>query len=175
MKVNKSELIYEGKIIKMFVDSITLDNEEVVQREIVETPDSVGIIALTPNKKLVLVKQYRHAMQRDFLELPAGLIDEGEQPLVSIQRELLEETGYLAKNIHFVAKLSGSPGTNRTNFHLYYAVDVLKVAEQALDEDEFIEVVLLGQSEVEQLIRSGKINDMKTLLAYYYLQYHGLF
>ncbi len=169
-KTIKRDKIFEGVAIKLFVDTVELPNGKTSVREIVEVRNSVGVIAITKDNKLVLVKQYRKAIEQVVLEIPAGCIDKGETPLECARRELLEETGYGNGTIELVDSFYPSAGTNKTEQHLYLMKDVELISEnQDLDEDEFVEVELLTFDELKKLYEEKQLCDLKTMYAYMYL------
>ncbi|MCG8638356.1 MAG: NUDIX hydrolase, partial [Desulfobacterales bacterium] len=93
-KTLDSREIFNGKIVKLRLDKVELPNGEVASREIVEHPGAVAVVAITPDNKVLLVKQYRKACEQELLEIPAGKLESGENPLAAVLRELEEETGY---------------------------------------------------------------------------------
>ncbi len=170
-KVLKSEVIYDGRIVKLTVEDVLLPNGKTSVREIIHRNDSVGVIVLTKDKKIVLVKQYRNGVMDETFEIPAGEIDQGEDKLTSARREMLEETGYVCDDLKLLKTFSSSPATTRSYFHLFIAKDAVKVNEELdLDEDEFLEVVELTFEELEELFNLGKIYDFKTAISYMFLK-----
>ncbi len=165
-----SETKFKGKIATLKVETVQLANQKITQREVVEAADSVGVIALTSKKEIILVKQYRQALEQTIYEIPAGRVDNLEESKVAIQRELLEETGYFARELKLLHETYSSPGLMRSVFSLFLAEDVEQQGSQNLDEDEFVEIAIMNLEDFRKLVESGKIKDMKTLLAYYYLK-----
>ena len=131
-----TERIWEGTIINLRVDTLNVDNT-VATREVVEHNGGVVIAGLTSEKKVILVKQYRYSVDRELIELPAGRIEAGEDPFPAAQRELTEETGYLAENLT-------DKGKN-------------------LVFDEETEVIELSLSEAWAMVHNGQIQDAKTI------------
>lgn len=131
------------------------------KQEIVTPPDASAILAITPNLKIVMVKQYRPSANAKILEIPAGIIDEGETPEDTAKRELLEETGYKAKSIVELTWTYHSSGYSTGKTHLFLAYGCEKVVEQSLDVNEEIEVIELN---IEEFF-SMNPHDTKTLLA----------
>ncbi|HSK72812.1 MAG TPA: NUDIX hydrolase, partial [Pyrinomonadaceae bacterium] len=136
---------------------------------VIENPDWVNIIALTKDKQVVLIKQYRQGAEDFILEIPGGMIDENESPEATAKRELLEETGFLAREMIFIGKTRPNPAIqNNTLFH-FLAADCEKSAETSFDEHENIETKLVSLDEIENLIASGKVNHSLVIAAFYFL------
>ena len=129
-----------------------------------------GAAAIVPwhQGKLTLVRQTRPAVEQQLLEIPAGALEKGEDPLEAAQRELAEETGWRARSWHKLAELYLAPGYSTEVLHLYLATD-LTMGEQNLDDSEDIEVVHIELSEVLTRAENGNIRDAKTLAALYHL------
>lgn len=104
-KTTKTTPIYDGRIIKLQIDDVTLPNGQVAKREIIKHPGAVAVIAVTDEGKLVLVEQYRKALERSIIEIPAGKLEPGEEPVMTARRELEEETGYGAHQLTFYKHL----------------------------------------------------------------------
>ncbi len=121
-------------------------------------PDWVNIIALTPDRKLVLIKQFRYGSSRHELEIPGGMIDEGEHPVEAGCRELLEETGYAGGNARIIGKVCPNPAIQRNSCHTVLVEDVIKVSEPCFDDMEDIECLIVSEQEVWQMLESGKID-----------------
>jgi len=105
-KTIQSTPIFEGKVISLKVDDVTLPNGGVSKREIINHPGAVAVIAITDDHKLLLVEQYRKALERSIIEIPAGKLEKGEKPIVTARRELEEETGYKTDDLTFVQELN---------------------------------------------------------------------
>jgi 8-oxo-dGTP pyrophosphatase MutT (NUDIX family) len=116
-----------------------------------------NILAVTKNNEVVLVRQYRHGVQEVLLELPGGVVDEGESPLEGAKRELMEETGYKAGQIIEVGKFYPNPAIQQNILYCYLATDVEWAGEQDLDESEEIEVVLVPLDELVEMVKQGKL------------------
>lgn len=168
-KTISQKTIYDGAVIRVNVETVELPNGKQAMRELVHHRGAVGILAITPANKIVLVSQYRKALDKTILEIPAGKLEEGEKPLESAYRELQEETGYTTSTMQQITKFYTSPGFADELIYLFKAGD-LKKGKANLDEDEFVDTVELSLFEVAELTRKGAINDAKTLIAIYYWQ-----
>lgn len=170
-KTVTSEKIFEGKIISLQVDEVQLPDGKLAQRELVKHPGAVAIIPITKEGKLVLVRQYRKALERTLIEIPAGKIDVGEAPERTAIRELEEETGYGANEFSYLQSFATSPGFANEIIHLYVAQELYVVEEPALgDEDEFIDVLEVSVEEAEQMVANRQIYDAKTAFAVIYVK-----
>lgn len=156
--------VYEGRIIRLRVDDARLPNGAEAKREVVEHPGGVCVAALTEEGEVLLVRQFRYPYQEVLLEIPAGKLDPGEDPLACGQRELREETGAEAAHYEFLGKLYPSPGYCGEIIYMYLATG-LTFGESAPDEDEFLEVVRLPLRDAVERILSGGIADAKTQAA----------
>ncbi|MBZ5202315.1 NUDIX hydrolase [Planomicrobium chinense] len=165
-KTISSNRIYEGKIINLKVDEVSLPNGHTSKRELVEHPGAVALVALTPDNKIILVEQYRKALERTIVEIPAGKIEKGEAPEVTALRELEEETGYTAEKLDLIQSFSTSPGFADEIIHLYATEGLSKATSGAvLDEDEFVELMEVSIEEAEQMMKDNRIYDAKTAFA----------
>ncbi|ADO57152.1 NUDIX domain-containing protein [Paenibacillus polymyxa] len=164
-KTVSTQPIFEGKVITVQVDTVELPDGSTGKREIVKHPGAVAVLALHEGKMLV-VDQYRQAMGRCEVEIPAGKLERGEDPLEAAGRELREETGYTAKSLKLLHSFYTSPGFADEIIHLYVAED-LERGEMEPDEDEFLELFEVALEEAHTLIREGRISDAKTILAVY--------
>jgi len=163
-KTVSSNKIFAGKIIKLFVDEVLLPNGQHSKREIVKHPGAVATIAVTKDEKLVLVKQYRKALEKITLEIPAGKLEAGEEPVACARRELEEETGYRAKKMKPLYSFYTSPGFADEMIHLFWAEE-LEQGRVNPDQDEFVDLVELTMDECFAAIEAQQICDAKTILA----------
>jgi len=170
-KTIETKEIFKGQMIDLQVDTVKLPNGGESTREIVKHPGAVAVIALTPENKLVLVEQYRKPLGKSILEIPAGKLDPGEDPITTARRELEEETGYQTDHLEYITSFYTAPGFSNEILYLYLAKE-LKVAENRLEpnEDEFVEVVECGIDQLDDLERSQRIHDIKTSYAISYLK-----
>ncbi|MDE8732072.1 NUDIX hydrolase [Eubacteriales bacterium DFI.9.88] len=159
-----SERIYEGAILNLRKDTVTAPKGK-AYREIVEHNGAVAIVPITKDGKLVMVKQFRYPTGKVILEVPAGKIDQGEtDPLLTAKRELKEETGYTAQNLHYLGKLNPSVAYTEEVIHLYAATG-LTPGETSFDDDEALDIVEYDFQEAYQMAASGKLVDAKTIAA----------
>lgn len=170
-KTIDSKEIFNGRIIRVSVDTVQLPNGEQSTREIVKHPGAVGIIPVTPDGKLVLVEQYRKALEKTIIEIPAGKIEPGEDPAICALRELEEETGYGVEKLTYLQPVVTAPGFCDEIVHLYAAENLFKLEHpKAADEDEFVEVLEVTIEEAETLMAKGAICDAKTIIAVMWLK-----
>ncbi|WEK55624.1 MAG: NUDIX hydrolase [Candidatus Cohnella colombiensis] len=160
-----SEQIFQGRVISLQVDTVSLPNGESATREIVRHPGAVAVLALVDNKMLV-VEQFRKPLEKLQVEIPAGKLDQGEEPVAAAARELEEETGYRAKSLQHLSSFSTSPGFADEIIHLYFTNDVTK-GDIHLDDDEFLTCEAITLDQAISYIDEGRICDSKTLLAVY--------
>ncbi|WP_195853212.1 NUDIX hydrolase [Aerococcus sanguinicola] len=170
-KTLSSEVIYEGSLLTLEKQTVEIFNGEKANREIIHHAPSVGIIAIDEDQRLVLVKQFRKAIERPILEIPAGLVDPGEDFLAAAQRELEEETQLQAEDWQTLDKFYVSPGYLDEYLQIYSCRGLETVSNpRPQDADEHIEVFRLSLSEAKQAAASGEICDMKTIYAIQYLE-----
>ncbi len=173
-KTISSQKIFEGKMLKLRVDTVALPNGETAEREVIEHPGAVAVIALTDLGELLMVRQYRHATGEILLEIPAGKRDRGENPLVCAQRELEEETGYRAKRWKELFSYYTTPGFSDERLDIIMAAD-LEAGEAHPDGEEFIEVVTMPVSDALRMVYQGEIRDAKTIIGVLMLSLNPLF
>ena len=162
-KTIKSEQIYNGKIVKLRKDTVILPDGRNAIREIVEHPGAVVILAEKNEHRIILVKQYRKAVDEILLELPAGTIEPSEKIIDCAKRELEEETGYIAKNWYEIFDFYSAPGFCSERLTFYYA-NGLNMTGRKTDYDEFIETMEVRREDIGQLIKKRKIRDAKSLI-----------
>jgi ADP-ribose pyrophosphatase len=161
-KTLESKRVYEGRIINLRLDSVVLENGNTAMREVVEHPGAVGIVALKENGDIVMVKQYRKAVEQVLLELPAGKLEQGENPLDCAARELTEETGYTAGDLRYLVSFYTSPGFSNEIMHMFLATN-LKEGKKDPDDDEMVETVEISRDRAMDMILKGEIKDGKTI------------
>ena len=162
--INSTE-IFSGKVITLRTEDVSLPDGNVGYREIIHHPGGVGIVALTDDNKILMVKQFRKAIEKEIYELPAGKLEKGEDPLVCGKRELEEETGYTAKEFVPLGFLYPSPGITDEITYVYLAWGLEK-GNKNLDEDEFLDVCEMTIDEVYSQIMNNSINDAKTVIGF---------
>ncbi len=160
--------VYQGKIVDLVVDEIEIAGRRTV-REVVRHPGGVVVLALTPDRTIPFVRQHRYPLNRDILELPAGKIDDREDPIRTAARELEEETGFRAESLVRIHSFYSSPGFCDELLHFYFAPEVRKVGANP-EFDEHIEIEFYSLDEAVELIEKGQIQDAKTMCAIYWLQ-----
>ncbi len=162
-KTVSTETIYKGKIITVELDDVILPDGKPAKRELVRHPGAVAVIPITEDGKLVLVEQYRKALGRAMVEVPAGKLEPGEAPEITARRELEEETGYACGELVHVTTFATSPGFADETIHVFAARELRKVDNPAAgDEDEFVEIHEVPLGEAEEMLRDGRIFDAKT-------------
>lgn len=154
--------IYSGKIIKVDVEQVRLPNGRESIREIVRHPGAVVLVVVDDQERLLLVRQYRRAADRDLLEMPAGTREVGEEAAITAARELGEETGYSAATITYLGGFYSAPGFCTEYLHCYLCTD-LSESDAKPEEDESFEHVRLTVPDLQAAIRRGEIEDAKTL------------
>ncbi|MFC5988038.1 NUDIX hydrolase [Marinicrinis lubricantis] len=159
------ERIYEGKVISLQKDKVTLPDGNTAFREVVKHPGAVAVLAIWQNQ-MVVVEQYRKALERSLIEIPAGKLDPGEQPMDAAMRELKEETGFECKELRPICSFYTSPGFADEIIHLFLA-EQLTQGESRLDEDEFLNKQFLTLEQAKAYVAEGKIRDAKTITAIY--------
>ncbi|HEX5564303.1 MAG TPA: NUDIX hydrolase [Sporosarcina sp.] len=165
-KTVASEKIFEGKIISLRVDDVELPDGKHAKRELVDHPGAVAIIPITDEGKLILVEQYRKALNRSIIEIPAGKIEPGEDIEVTALRELEEETGYGANKFDYLQSFATSPGFANEIIHIFVAQELYTIDKPAAgDEDEFIQLYECTIEEAEQMVLDQRIYDAKTAFA----------
>ena len=154
--------VYRGKLLKVRNDVVRLPDGKTAGREYVEHPGAVAILAVTDSGELVMERQYRYPLRRDMIEIPAGKIDPGEDPLATAKRELKEETGYTASRWRHAATIHIAIAYSNERIEIYLAQG-LKRGRAKLDAEEFLEVFDLPLEKALAWVREGKITDSKTV------------
>ena len=161
-KVNNRSTIHKGKVFELIRENITLENGTTADVEFIEHPGAAAIIPFMDDSRVVLLKQYRHALKKHIWEIPAGTLDPREEVIDCAQRELIEETGYSADGWHKLGEITPVPGYSDERIHMYLATG-LQPAEQHLDEDEIIRVQEVEFRDALEMIGYGEIQDAKSI------------
>ena len=162
-KIIDSKTVFRGKVFTVSVDTVQ-EGDATYQRDVVHHPGSAVIIPLFPDETVALVKQYRHPAVRYLLEVPAGTLEEREDPEIGAGRELEEELGLVAGRLDLLSEFFVSPGFCEEKMWVYLATELTNT-KQNLDEDEIIEVVKISLQEALEMISDGEIQDAKTIIA----------
>ena len=163
------EGVYDGIFLKMKRDTVALPDGQYAVREYLEHPGAVAILAILDDGRVLLERQYRYPIAQAVIEIPAGKLNTGEDPLLCAQRELQEETGYTAKHwskirrIHPVISYS-------TEFIDIYLAEGLSPGPALLDDEEFLDVFAAPLEELLNWVETGKITDVKTIISTYWLE-----
>ena len=156
-----SQEIFNGVAIHLFRDEILLPNGHTGIREIIRHPGAVCVLPLTDDGDVIFVNQFRYALNKVTLEVPAGKLEKGEDPKEAALRELSEETGLTAKNIVHIGDLYTTPALIDEVIHMYIATDLTQ-GEQHLDYDEFVNTLKIPLSKAVDMVMNGEIKDSKT-------------
>ncbi|MBW2428049.1 MAG: NUDIX hydrolase [Deltaproteobacteria bacterium] len=164
--INSRTIVHRGRVFNLIRENVTLDNGVTTEMEFVEHPGATAIIAMLNESRILLLKQYRHALKEYIWEIPAGTLDPKEAVINCARRELIEETGYSAGLWQKLAEIMPVPGYSNERIHIYLATD-LKPAAQNLDQDEIINVHEVEFSEAIEMIKMGEIQDAKSITGLY--------
>jgi len=167
-KLMKSETLFNGKVFDLKVDHIEYDSGNLGIREVAVHPGGAAVVAVKDDGKIILVKQFRHPIQQAILELPAGKLDKGEDPLVCAERELSEETGYKAGKIIKLGLISTSPGFCTEILHIYLAENLVAGNHNREEGELGMEILEFSMEEIDRMIINGEIIDAKTICGIYY-------
>lgn len=162
-KILSEEPAWRGKILDVRSLEVELPNGRRTGRDIVRHPGAAAVVALTESGKIVLVRQYRTALDRVTVEIPAGKLDPGEDPLDCARRELREETGFSPRRIRYLTTIATSCGFCDEVIHIYLATQ-LEFDGANPDDDEFVNVDLVPLPELIDAVLDGKIEDAKTVV-----------
>ena len=161
----KSEKVYQGCIVGIRMDDVTVPDGNTVKREVVEHPGGVVILALDKNDNVLTVRQYRYAVQRELTELPAGKLEPGEDPRQAALRELNEEVGATPDEFTSLGTFFSSPGIFTETIHAFLARG-LSFSETHPDQDEFLVIERVPFDKMYKRITRGEIQDMKTVAVF---------
>lgn len=168
-KTIDSESVFCGRLLDVYRDRVQLPGGRQSVREYIRHPGAAVIIPFLDAQRILMVRQYRYPVREVLLELPAGKIDPGEEPMITIQRELAEETGYTARQLFYIAPLYPCVGYSNELLHLYGAEDLKRTSQEA-DADEKIEVVVYSLPVLLEQLYAGKIRDVKTVIGLFWAE-----
>ena len=157
-----SRVIFDGRAVRLRIDTVRATQGRETTREIVEHADCVAIVAVNNDDNVLLVKQFRKAVEEELLEIPAGGIEPGEDPVAAVQREMREETGYRPGRVELMGGFYSTPGYCTEYLYLYLATDLTHSPLQAEDTDS-IELTPVPFGQIAELISSGRICDAKSI------------
>ena len=167
----RSRRIFEGRIVTLDVDRVVEPSGLEAEREVIRHPGAAVMLAVTDDRNVLFVRQYRYAAAEIMLEVPAGTIDPGEAPDETARRELVEETGYHPTRLEKIAEFFPSPGILAELMHLYLATG-LEPRQASPDDDEFLEPVEIPLPEALSLVIGKDVRDAKTIIALSFLRTH---
>jgi|TARA_B100000686_G_scaffold300163_1_gene334487 ADP-ribose pyrophosphatase len=162
-------VVYKGDFLDVRQDEVLLPNGETAAREWINHPGAVVIVPILPNGEIALIKQFRYAAGSEFIELPAGKLDAGEDPEECALRELEEEIGYRANKIKFLANIHPAIGFTNEIMGVFLAENLEKT-EHNRDNDEFLELVPTTLTEALNLVWENKITDVKSIIGLLWLK-----
>ncbi len=165
----ESKQVYEGYYLKLIQDQVQLPNRQIAGREYLIHPGAVAIVPILPDGRVLLERQYRYPLQQAFIEIPAGKLEVSEDTLTCAQRELQEETGFVARQWHFLGKIHPIISHSTEFIDIYLAQD-LEMTQADLDDGEFLDIFGASLKEIHEWIKEGKITDVKTIISFYWLQ-----
>jgi ADP-ribose pyrophosphatase len=164
-----SRLAYDGLFLKVFSDDVQLPNQKLANREFIKHPGAVAIVPLFEDNSVLMERQFRYPLHRAILEIPAGKLEFGEDPLLCAKRELKEETGYEAKEWIFLGKIHPVISYSTEFIDIYLAKGLVQ-GQAKLDDEEFLDIFRATIPEISELIKTGSITDVKTIISHYWLK-----
>ena len=164
----KSEVVFQGRFLDVRRDVVELPNGKTTTREWINHPGAVVILPILPDSLIGLIRQYRYAAQGEFIELPAGKLDFGEEPMACAARELKEEIGYKSGKITFLTQIHPAIGFANEVMSVYLAENLEKT-DSNLDADEFLELLPTPLEDAVNMVWNGKITDVKTIIGVLWL------
>jgi ADP-ribose pyrophosphatase len=161
--------VFSGRLLKVHRDRVRLPDGSETVREYIRHPGAVAIVALFDDGRVLLERQHRYALRRDFIEIPAGKLDRGEAHLDTAKRELLEETGYVAAEWRRLGIIHNAIGYSDEGIELWLARK-LELRERKLEQGEFLETLVVPFDEALAMVRDGRITDAKTVAGLLWLK-----
>jgi len=162
-RINR-ELKYSGKLFEVYSDTISIPNGNIAHWDFIKHKGAAAVIPITDDGKVVMVRQYRNALDRETLEIPAGGLNPDEPTIDAAARELEEETGYRSNDLELLITVATTVAFCNEKIDIYLARNLIQ-SKQNLDEDEYVEVEEYTVDELTDMIYAGKINDSKTIAA----------
>lgn len=159
-----SELAHKGGILEVYSDTVLLENGKQASRDVIRHPGGVCVVAVNEKKEVYFVKQFRYPHKKVLLEIPAGKLEYGEDPLECGKRELREEAGFTADKFESLGCLYPTPAYDTEIIYMYLASGLHK-SQQHLDEDEFLDVLTIPLDKAVKMVMNNEIEDAKTQLA----------
>lgn len=164
-----SQLVYDGSFLQMRRDRVRLPNGHESAREFIVHPGAATMIPIFPDERILVERQYRYPVGLTMIEMPAGKIDPGESAIQTARRELVEETGYLAREWAFLTRLHPAIGFATEVMDLFLCRDLVQTAHSP-DEDEFLEIEVVSLGWLVDELRAGRLTDVKTQIATFWLE-----
>lgn len=161
----RSEEIYRGRILDVYKDTVLLENGTEAIREVVHHPGGACVVPLTSDGCVLMVRQFRYPHHTETLEVPAGKLEYGEDPLQCAVRELKEEVGGEADSLESLGSLFPTPAYDEEVIYMYLARQITETSTQSLDADEFLDVVRIPLTDAVQMVMENRIRDAKTQIA----------
>lgn len=168
----EEESIYQGEIIHVKRRKVRLSNGQEAMREVVLHPGAVAVAPLLPSGEVLLIRQYRSPLNQTLVEIPAGKLERGEDPLQCAHRELWEETGYRAESMRLLCQFYTSPGFADEKIYLYLAEALYVDGQGTKDPDELLQCFALPLEEALRWVEEGRIQDAKTAAALFALSHY---
>jgi ADP-ribose pyrophosphatase len=162
-EVQKIKSLYRGRIFDLFLEKVALPNGVVLEREVVRHPGAAAMVPFLDEDTVILIRQYRHAVDRYLWEIPAGTLEKGENPMDCARRELVEEIGYEADELEKITELLPAPGYTDECIHIFSARR-LRISKQSLDDDEVLEAQAVAFDKAIDMIGKGDIQDAKSIV-----------
>lgn len=159
-----SELIYEGKVVKLVKDKVLCSNGVTSFREVIHHNGGAAILFINDKDEVMLIRQFRYAYNEVLYEIPAGKLEKNEDPYDAAKREFEEETGSITDNLEYLTTIYPTCGYTNEKIYLYLALDY-KQGNVSFDEDEYVETIFIPLSKVLDMIKNNEINDAKTICA----------
>jgi ADP-ribose pyrophosphatase len=166
-KVERSEILFKGKVFDLQVDKIIYNSGNKGVREVAVHPGGAVVVPVKDNGRFIMVSQFRYPFKKNILEFPAGKLDKGEDPYDCAARELEEETGYKSSEISELGKIYSTPGFCTEVLHLYLARNLVNGNHRREEGEEGMEIFEYTIDEIEDKIKRGEINDAKTICAFH--------